>query len=92
MKRIERRLLRITDELAALSREEELVRGELEMHRHLDDDARRDAAVYETPVERANAYETRKDVDRFKRALAEIARRRERLEERRLRLLRRLGD
>lgn len=91
MSRTERRLARLTDELERLRREEELVAGELEMHRHIDDDARRDAAVHGTPGDRADAYQTEKDVRRFERALDGLRRKRERLEARRDRLLLRLG-
>lgn len=91
MRRIERRLFRLNDEIEALRREERLVAGELEMHRHLDDDARRDAVVYETPVERANVRDTAADVSRGETVLAELRERIARLEEERARLLERLG-
>ena len=90
MRRIERRILRINDELAGLRREEALVAGELEMHRHLDDDARRDAAVSDSPVDRADAYQSGKDVTRFLRLLSRIRKRREQIEGKRRRLLARL--
>jgi hypothetical protein len=92
VRRTERRLLRIGDELARLKNEEELAAGELNMHRHIDDDMRRDAAVSEAPADRADAYQSGKDVARFERVLTRINRRRARLEERRRRLLGRLGD
>lgn len=92
MKRGERRLLKVTDELEALDREEQLLRGELEMHRSLHEDAARDAAVYDTPVERENAHESAKDVGNFQRALASLEGRRRRLEAKRARLLERLRD
>ncbi|HEX6262147.1 MAG TPA: hypothetical protein VF097_04795 [Actinomycetota bacterium] len=91
MKRAERRLLKVIDELQALDREQRLLEGELEMHRSLRDDAARDAAVHETPVERGNAYETEKDVRTFERALAGLAARRAALEAKRDRLMTRLG-
>lgn len=90
MNRTERRLLRINDELRRLEREEELLQGELGMHRSLHDDAARDAAVYDTPVERENAYESGKDVSTLERALASLASRRQRLHAKRRRLLERL--
>lgn len=90
MKRVERRLLRINDELLRLRREEELLRGELDMHRSLHDDAARDAAVYESPVERENAHESGKDVATFERALATLEARRKGLQAKRERLLERL--
>ena len=92
MRRAERRLLRINDELARLNSEEELAAGELNMHRHIDDDTRRDAAVSEAPADRAEAYQSAKDVARFEKVIARIRRRRERLEARRRKLLGRLGD
>ncbi|HZD16535.1 MAG TPA: hypothetical protein VE669_00180 [Actinomycetota bacterium] len=90
MNRVERRLLKITDELQRLAREERLILGELEMHRSLHDDASRDAAVHDTPVERENARESGKDVRNFDRALAGLRARRLRLEKRRDSLLDRL--
>ena len=92
MRRLEKRVLRLNDDLAALAREEELVRGELEMHRSLADDAARDAAVYETPIERENAAESGKDVARFEKALANLSAKRRRLEAKRARLLERLAE
>lgn len=91
MTRRERRLLKVMDELAALGREQRLLEGELEMHRSLHDDAVRDAAVHETPLERENAYESEKDVRNFERALASLAARQAALEAKRDRLMLRLG-
>lgn len=91
MKRVERRLLKVMDELATLEREQRLLEGELEMHRSLHDDAVRDATVHETPVDRDNAYESEKDVRNFERALALLTARRASLESKRDRLQLRLG-
>lgn len=91
MKRLERRLLKVIDELDALDREQRLLEGELEMHRGLHDDAVRDSVVQDSPVERGNAYESGKDVRNFERALASLAARRAALESRRDRLMVRLG-
>lgn len=91
MKRVERRLLKVMDELAALDREAGLLQGELEMHRSLHDDAARDAAVHGSPIERENAYEAEKDVRNFEQALASLTARRAALESRRDRLMLRLG-
>lgn len=85
-------MLQLNDELARLRKEEELAAGELEMHRHLDDDTRRDAAVSDSPADRADAYQSGKDVARFERVLERIRRHRARLEEKRQRLLDRLGE
>ena len=89
---MERRLLRLNDELERLADEERLAAGELEMHRHLDDDARRDAAVSDSPVDRADAYQSGKEVARFERVLVRIRGRRAKLEMKRQRLTGLLGD
>ena len=89
MRWIERRLLRINDEILRLRREKELVAGELEMHRHLADDAERDAAVYEG-IDRAESRAASKDVAALERALDRGRRDLERAEVRRLDLLQRL--
>jgi hypothetical protein len=90
MRRSERRLFRLNDKLHRLRREEELTAGELEMHRHLDDDARRDAAVSDSPLDRAEAHQTSKDVRRMQAALRGIRRRIGEIEEERDRLLSKL--
>lgn len=89
MRRIERKLLRLNDEIAALAREEQLVVEELGMLRHLDDDAQRDAAVG-GPLERDDARSTSGDVTRFENHLAKLGDRRRALEAKRERLLARL--
>ena len=91
MSRIERKVLRIADELERLRRAAELTEGELSMHRHLSDDAVRDALVSDAPFDRADARQTRKDVARLEGALADIRARIERLERARQELLDRLG-
>ncbi len=90
MRRIERRLFQINDEIAALRRDEDLAREELIFHRHLNDDAQRDAAVSDSPLDRADARETEGDVARFERHVARLRKARERLERQRDRLVRRL--
>jgi hypothetical protein len=92
MRRIERRLFRLNEELARLRREAELVEGELGMHRHLSDDAVRDALVSEAPLERAEAREASKDAARLQAALEDTRARVVRLERERDGLLARLGD
>ena len=87
MRRLERRLFRLNDEIARLRREVELADGELSMHRHL---AERDAAVYEG-TERAEWRAANKDVVALERALARGRRDFERAEAQRNELLRRLG-
>jgi hypothetical protein len=88
---VERRLLRVNDELERLRREEQLVEGELNMHRHLADDAMRDAAVYEG-LDREESRMASKDVDALEKALEKTRKTITGLEERRARLLARLGD
>ncbi len=88
---LKRRLLAITDQLEAISKEERLLTEELSFHRSLADDAARDAAVYDDPVERENASLTAGDVRRSERRLEKLADRRQKLETRRARLLEKLG-
>ena len=92
MKRIERKLFRLGDQIAALRRAEELAAEELVYHEHLDDDTQRDAAVSGNPIDRADARETSGDVARFRRHLDDLRIRREKLEVDRDRLVRRLAD
>lgn len=90
MGRLEQRLLAIADELDRLVEEERLVRDELSFHRSLADDAARDAAVLDTPIERENAAMTAGDVRRLEKRLTRLGERREKLEARRSRLLEKL--
>jgi uncharacterized protein YhaN len=90
MGRVEERIFRLNDEIEALRSEEQLVFEELQFHRHIDDDAQRDAAVTELPADRSFALSSSADVARFERALEELRRRREALEEKRDCLLERL--
>ncbi|HSM01881.1 MAG TPA: hypothetical protein VK960_05520 [Acidimicrobiia bacterium] len=89
MSRIERRLFGINDEIARLREELRLAEEELRIHRHLDDDARRDAAVG-GPIEREDARITSSDVDRAGKVVARLRDRIEHLEQRRARLLEKL--
>jgi predicted component of type VI protein secretion system len=89
---IERRLLRLNDEIQRLRREEELAVGELGFHLHLADDAIRDAAVTGSPMERADARDAAKDVARLESAVASFRRDLARLEAKRTVLLERLGS
>lgn len=90
MRRAEKRLFTIADRLAAIEREVHLAREELIYHQHLDDDARRDAAVSGNPIDRADARETSSDVARFERLIARLESEKQRLLERRSRLLEKL--
>jgi hypothetical protein len=89
MRRVERRLLAINDEVERLRREVRLTAEELRIHEHLDDDARRDAAVG-GPIEREDARITGSDVSRFERVLERLEARIARLERQRDRLLSKL--
>lgn len=87
----ENRLFRLSERLERLAEEERLAAAELEVHRHLDDDARRDAAVSGNPIDREDARDTAADVARFERLVAGAQEKRRRLEAKRDRLLARLG-
>ena len=90
MARIHDRLFRLTDQINRLREEERLTDGELGMLEHIDDDARRDAAGG-GPLERDDARMTASDVDRFRKTLGHLRSKRRRLEQKRERLLKRLG-
>jgi hypothetical protein len=92
MKRIERRLFRLIDEIAALRRAEELAEEELNYHRHLNDDTQRDAVVSGSPIDRADARETASDVARFEKHIDDLRKKRAWLEGKRDRLMGRLSD
>jgi hypothetical protein len=91
MRRLERRVLKLNDEIARALERRQLVAEELQIHQHLNDDAQRDAAVSDSPLDRADARDTAGDVARFERSLAQVDARIARLEEKRQALLRRLG-
>ena len=88
---LHRRLFRLNERLGRLTEDERLAAAELEVHRHLDDDARRDAAVSGNPIDREDARDTAADVARFRRLLTDLQEKRRRLEAKRDRLLARLG-
>ncbi len=90
MGRTERKLLRIVDQRAALVAEREQVSHELDFHRHINDDAQRDAAVSEFNDDRLEASSTAADVRRFERRLADIDLALARLEKKRIALLAKL--
>jgi hypothetical protein len=92
MKRTERKLFEISDEIESLAEAERLAQEELIYHQHLNDDAQRDAAVSDSPIDRADARETASDVARFERHLDALRRRKEKLEVKRGRLLGKLRD
>ncbi|CAN5296667.1 MAG: hypothetical protein ACR2JP_05615 [Acidimicrobiia bacterium] len=90
MRRLEKRIFTLNDEIAAMRRDERLAAEELIFHQHLHDDAFRDAVASDHPMDRADARETGADVARFERHLEELARQRAKLEAERDRLLARL--
>lgn len=77
-KRIEKRLLKVLDELDGLAEQRRLVSAELEAHSHINDDAQRDAAL---GIDRLEATATRNEVLRFMRLLDDIESRQKRLNE-----------
>jgi cob(I)alamin adenosyltransferase len=92
MKRSQRKLFAIADEIARLDSEEAAVDAELGEHRQIADDAVRDAVVSGREGDRLDAEQSKADVRRFERRLAEIERRRAKLEDARTKLLNRLYD
>ena len=80
VRRIERRLFVINDQLMRLQQDREVIDAELSALRMIDDDAQRDAVMGH---DRLEATATRNDVLRFERALTVLVRRIERLGERR---------
>ncbi len=91
MGRREERIFKLNDEIRALVRDEELAAEELIMLQHLDDDAQRDAAVYDAPMDRADARETAGDVARMKQHIRDLAQERKRLERKRDRMIARMN-
>jgi hypothetical protein len=89
MRRTERRLFALADEVAHLKETRRQVEAELAVLEHLHDDARRDAAVG-GPIEREDDRESGRDVARFRRLLIDLTGRIERIEAKRARLVGRL--
>jgi len=92
MNRIERKLFKLSDEIATLREAERLAVEELGYHRHLHDDASRDAAVSDSPIDREDARVTGGDVARMERHVAALRRTIDTFERRRERLLSKLRD
>lgn len=90
-RRVERKVFAINDRLEKLNEEEQLVAEELAVHRHLADDAERDAVVSENAADRAEARETAALVARFEREVETLREERISLEQRRSSLLAKLG-
>lgn len=91
LKRIHRRLFRLNDEIAAIDEEIAGVTAELEYHRSIDADARRDAEVGNY-IDREEAGLTAADVLRFERLLDHLATRRSALIDKREKLVARLPE
>jgi len=91
VRRIERKIMKINDQLAMLREDLRLLTEELNYHQHLDDDAQRDAALGDAE-DRALAYETNNDRLRFERLVRETQARIDKAEIRRARFLTDLGD
>lgn len=88
--RLERKIMRLNDEIAALAAQERQAADEATMHRHLNDDAERDFAVSGHAFDRMDAEDTRGDVARADRVVERIRASRLKLEAKRDRLLARL--
>ncbi len=91
MARAERRLFALNDQILLLDEEITRVADELSYHQSLADDAARDAAVSEDPVERENAAMTARDVEQFHKRRNRLLKARAKREAQRDRLLTRLG-
>lgn len=89
VKRIHSRLFRIADQLSELEIEASALIEELDMHRSIDEDAQRDAALGNY-IDREEAGLTSSDVARFERSLDSIEKRRQKLLERRDKLMAKL--
>jgi hypothetical protein len=84
--RNQKRLFKIHDKLKSLDHAISLVEAELEYHRHIDDDAQRDASIGNY-IDREEAKLTASDVRRFEKTLGQMTRKRDKLLAERERLL-----
>jgi hypothetical protein len=91
VRRLEKQLLAVIDEIARMHETIRQTEEELRIHQHLDDDARRDAVVG-GPIEREDARVTAGDVARFQKLVGEMRSRLDHLEAKRTDLLARLGS
>ena len=91
MTRAERQLFALNDQILLLDEEIARVADELSYHRSLADDAARDAAVSDAPIEYENATMTARDVEQFRRRHQALIKKREKLESRRQQLMAKLG-
>ena len=90
MRRIERKLFKLGDQLASLREARRLAEEELTFHRHLHDDASRDAAVSGSPLDREDEVVTGGDVARMQRHIANLTKLIDQIEARRTKLLKKL--
>lgn len=86
VKRVQRRLFRINDQIKAIEEELRSTKAELEYHRSINDDAQRDAAVGNY-IDREEAGATAADVRRFEKSIANLEQRLHKLEYKRDRLM-----
>jgi len=91
MGRLERRIFALHDEIDRIAAELRQAEAELDVHRHLDSDAQRDAAVYDSPLDREDARETTADVVRFERLVDHLIAKIEEVTAKRDRLLEKFG-
>lgn len=91
MGRIERKAFRLRDRIDALREDEARLAAELEYHRGIHDDARRDATAGNAD-DRVFFGEVKGDLPRFEKALARTRGRIKDLEERLQRLISSLSD
>ena len=91
MARAERRVFALNDQILLLDEEITRVADELSYHQSLADDAARDAAVSDAPIEHENATMTARDVEQFRRRHERLVKKRNKLESDRQRLMAKLG-
>lgn len=82
--------MHVTDRMHSLQAERGQVSGELEFHRHINEDAQRDAVVSGTQEDRLEATSTAADVRRFEKRLVDIDKELAKLERKRQSLLAKL--
>jgi hypothetical protein len=71
MRRLERKLFALTDEIAGLLETLRQVEAELQVLEHLQDGAVADTAVG-GPIDREDARDTTRDVERFRRLVDDL--------------------
>jgi len=91
VRRIEKKILGLNDKIVALVEERRLVAEELSYHRHINDDAQRDAAIGDSN-DRSFARASRRDVARFEAAELRLSVKISQLTEKRDHLLKALDE